>query len=712
MTDYLDEGLDELAAKSFDGLKIRLVIAVLVSALAMQVISPAAGFVWYGASVVQEAYSWLVSRRQGRGEIASKRLRAAYLLSLVTGCTVWMVLGGLFWVTGAPEGAAIAVTLWLSVIFFTQTNAYQSPIGFLVGGALPGLGMLAWVLVGPNPLHLNLIPVVGFLALALIFACDGVFRALAARQKFNQAQDLLSASEGKYRVLADNLTDVISMTDTAGTKLYVSPSMAKVLGYAPEEWFAGERHQSLHPEDAAWLPALVRQFAATGGEMTQQYGGQHKDGRYIGMETSFSLVAPEKEGDLTKILTVSRPIEARKALETELVEARRRAEDAAAAKSEFLANMTHELRTPLNAIIGFSEVLRRSSRLADEDKRHVSLVHDASLALLELVTSILDFSKLEAGGVELEAHTFDPVAPPRAVLDLLAGQAEAKDIWTSLETRGEVRPLVGDDGKIRQVLLNLVSNARKSTHAGGVTVRVVQSPVDESRDRLRIEVADTGIGIPANQIEHLFDRFTQADASVSREYGGTGLGLAICRRTIEFMGGEIGAFSEPDRGSTFWFELTLPWAETLAEAAPAPSTEAPERPVRLLLVEDVAVNRELIQTLLQPFDIEIETAEHGQAALDALGARSFDLVLMDVHMPVLDGLSATRAFRALGTTPARMTPIVAMTANVLPEQVEKCLEAGMDDHIGKPISPAALLQAISRWSEGRDPAADGLRARG
>lgn len=440
--------------------------------------------------------------------------------------------------------------------------------------------------------------------------------------------------------------------------------------------------------------------------MTQQYRVRHQDGRYVWMETNFSLIAPETEGGPSRVLTVSRPIDARKALETELVEARHRAEEAAAAKSDFLANMTHELRTPLNAIIGFSEVLRRSNRLANEDKRHVGLVHDASLALLELVTSILDFSKLEAGGVELESHPFDPVAPARAVLDLLAGQAEAKDIWTSLETEGQIRPLVGDDGKIRQVLLNLVSNALKFTHAGGVKVRVIQSASDDGRDLLRVEVADTGIGIPAHQIEHLFDRFTQADASVSREYGGTGLGLAICRRTIEFMGGTIGAYSEPDKGSTFWFELTLPWTESLDQTTEHATHDTPDRPLRVLLVEDVAVNRELIQTLLQPFDIEVETADNGQAALDVLSTRAFDLVLMDVHMPVLDGLSATRQFRASALPAARTTPIVAMTANVLPEQVEKCLEAGMDDHIGKPISPATLLQAIAKWSEGREAAVE------
>jgi len=424
-------------------------------------------------------------------------------------------------------------------------------------------------------------------------------------------------------------------------------------------------------------------------------------------------VPAETDSDLPRVLTVSRPIDARKALEKDLVDARRRAEDAAAAKSEFLANMTHELRTPLNAIIGFAEVLRRSTRLAKEDTRHVSLIHNASLALLELVTEILDYSKLEAGGIELEAHAFDPAVPPRAVLDLMAGQAEAKDVWTSLETEGDLRPLVGDDGKIRQVLLNLVSNGLKFTHTGGVTVRVLQSPLDETTDRLRVEVIDTGIGIPAHQINHLFDRFTQADASVSRQYGGTGLGLAICRRTIECMGGDIGALSEPGKGSTFWFELTLPWTQALSEPTPVTETiETPDRPIRLLLVEDVAVNRELILTLLQPFDIDIETADNGLEALKALETQSFDLVFMDVHMPVLDGLSATRTYRDSQAPAAQTTPIVAMTANVLPDQISRCLAAGMDDHIGKPISPPTLLRAISKWSQGRDLASEDALATG
>jgi CheY-like chemotaxis protein len=231
---------------------------------------------------------------------------------------------------------------------------------------------------------------------------------------------------------------------------------------------------------------------------------------------------------------------------------------------------------------------------------------------------------------------------------------------------------------------------------------VSQKPAFEGQQRLRVEVADTGVGVPADQIDHLFERFTQADVSVSRRFGGTGLGLAICKRTIELMGGELGAESHEGRGSTFWFEVTLPVAANYAKPAPAAIEETVlERPLRLLLVEDVAVNRELVETLLRPFDIKIVMAENGQQAIEAVERERFDLILMDVQMPVMDGLTAARLIRNMIDPQARATPIVAMTANVLPEQIRKCLDAGMDDHLGKPISPARLLEVLSQWSEGR-----------
>jgi CheY-like chemotaxis protein/anti-sigma regulatory factor (Ser/Thr protein kinase) len=318
---------------------------------------------------------------------------------------------------------------------------------------------------------------------------------------------------------------------------------------------------------------------------------------------------------------------------------------------------------------------------------------------------VLDFSRLEAGAVELDPAPFDPAAEAAAMVELLSDQAAAKGLTVTLRTEG-LGLLTGDARRLRQVLLNLLSNAVKFTAKGGVTLSLTGSDAGDGARRLRVEVTDTGVGIPEGQLAHVFDRFTQADASVSRRFGGTGLGLAICKRLVELMGGQIGVTSVEGDGSTFWLEVALPIAAALASEAEAEDVATLERPVRLLLVEDVAVNRELVKTVLAPFDIEIETAEDGVQAIEAFRQNGYDLVLMDVQMPVMDGLTATRRIRALPMPAAATTPIVAMTANVLPDQIARCVEAGMDDHLGKPMKPADLLSAIARWtSQPREGAA-------
>jgi CheY-like chemotaxis protein len=352
--------------------------------------------------------------------------------------------------------------------------------------------------------------------------------------------------------------------------------------------------------------------------------------------------------------------------------------------------MSHELRTPLTSVIGFSGLLQQSAALPETERRYADRIGTASEALLAVINDILDYSKLEAGAVQMEARAFDPRALALAAAAMVEGQCEVKGLTLAVVVDPDLpAALTGDEGRIRQVMLNFLANAAKFTATGQVTLEA-----SWSGERLRVAVTDTGIGIAAWKIDTLFERFSQADNSTTRVFGGTGLGLSISRRLVEMMGGEIGAESRTGEGSTFWFEVPLTPAEAMAnDDRGEDETTSPEG-LRILVADDAAANRELVVAILAGLGVAVETVEDGAQAVEAARTGAYDLILMDVHMPVMDGLDATRAIRAL-TGETSQVPIIALTANVQPEQVVRCREAGMDDHVGKPIQVAELLRAIT-----------------
>ncbi|MFO1414198.1 MAG: ATP-binding protein [Burkholderiales bacterium] len=548
----------------------------------------------------------------------------------------------------------------------------------------------------------------------------------------NQTPEALAAlreSAVRFRLLTESVADWVFWDDPAGRPLFVGGNVEAITGYPPESFMRDRdfMNRIVFADDReAWL-AHRRDMERPGtGEGEIELRIVHRagdvrwiehhcrplfdqDGRYAGRCGSNRECTRRKRAELD--LRASR--ETLAGMIPELASARDEALAASRAKSQFLANISHEIRTPLNAITGMSYLLART-RLSPQQVERVDKIVHASRHLLEIVNAVLELSKIESGHFELSAADLDLRAIVDEVIGMVASDASAKSIDLRNEASALPLRVCGDRTRIHQALLNYAANAVKFTETGSVALRY--GVVEEAPDSvlLRFEVQDTGIGIDPAALPRLFAPFEQADSSTTRRYGGTGLGLAITRRLAHLMGGDAGVTSTPGVGSTFWFTARL--ARTSEEAsdagqsrarAPAVAPEAALRRrhggKRVLLAEDDPTNAEVILELTGLADLRVDLVGDGAEAVTLAGRQRYDLVLMDLQMPNLDGIAAAR--RIIASTGTAAPPILALTANVFPEDRTRAAEAGMVDFIPKPIEPESFFATLQRWLDGR-PASD------
>ena len=531
----------------------------------------------------------------------------------------------------------------------------------------------------------------------------------------------LRESEECFRLTSNSIKDALILLSGEGEIIFWNKAAEQIFGYTADEAMGRILHDFLVPERYR-LPMAegLKAFANTGQGLFLGMGIElsalRKGGQEFAIELALSSM--NTQGKWIGIGLV-RDISERKQVEAELaahrdhlehlVESRTQdllvakeaAEAGSVAKSAFLANMSHEIRTPLNAITGMIHILRRSGLTAAQDDK-LGKIEIASNHLLEIINNVLEISKIEAGKFVLQTVPVHIETLFENIMSILGQKAHEKGIELITEMTPLSCPVYGDESRLQQALLNLATNALKFTDQGHVRLRVSEESQTETTVTVRFEVEDTGIGVSPEQQPRLFSAFEQADNSMSRKYGGTGLGLAITKKIAELMGGRAGMTSAVGKGSTFWFSATLIKAAPQTEETVGSRMDDAEATIRqtlqgkrILLVEDEPINREIAQALLEDVGFAVDLAEDGAKAIEQARANTYDLILMDMQMPHVNGLDATRQIRQLAVGGA--VPIIAMTANAFAEDRKQCLEAGMNDFIAKPVSTSLLYQKLCMW---------------
>ena len=508
-----------------------------------------------------------------------------------------------------------------------------------------------------------------------------------------------------FRSLVTGSTDLVLLLGADGCR-YASRSLSRMVGRPERELLGNGFEQFVHDDDREPLAQARR----TGEPRSIPLRVRNEAGEWRELEAHVTDLRADRH--LRGVLLNARDVTERNRASAELEAAHDKAVEASNMKSAFLANVSHEIRTPMNGVLGMNELLL-DTQLSGEQRDYAEQVARSGEQMLALINDILDVSKIEAGQLELDVGDFDLHDAIGQACSVAAVQAANKGLRFEVAIADDVpREARGDSRRVRQVLLNLVANAVKFTAEGSVTVRAsVCRGAPAEGELVRLEVVDTGIGIDPAIAEQMFEPFTQADASTTRHYGGTGLGLAIVRELVELMGGSVGCESEPGAGSTFFFELPLGAAEADArparprEGAASPPASLWARPPVVLVVEDSPVNQVVAVRTLERCGCDAEAVGDGQQALAALSRRSYDAVLMDCQMSGMDGYEATVELRRREAGGPR-TPVIAMTALVMAGDIERCLAAGMDDHVSKPIRREELVATLQRWIAPQDAPVD------
>jgi PAS domain S-box-containing protein len=534
---------------------------------------------------------------------------------------------------------------------------------------------------------------------------DALKAEMAVRKNIEEE---LHEGESTFQILLESASEGIVIVSQQGIIKMVNARLVSLFGYSRMEML-GQPIEMLIPKRLAKQHVqhrinFIDQPRNRPMGTSLDLAAQRKDGNEFPVDISLSYVQT-RQGLL--MMAFIADVTERKQIEMDLAQARDQAMESSRLKSEFLATMSHEIRTPMNSIIGITDLLIETGLDAEQEKL-AKLVKDSGADLLNIINDILDTSKIEAGKLRLESINFDLRAEIEIVTAIMSAKVKEKQLVLTTQVEADVpRHVNGDPGRLRQILINLLNNAIKFTMKGTVELHIALETLEDRQATIFFSVKDTGIGIPAVVQNQLFQPFMQADGSTTRKFGGTGLGLAICRKLVGLMGGRIGVDSQDGIGSTFWFTVSY----ELANKDEAPKTvqtgpsKVPYLPCqqtgkftsKILLVEDNEVNTLIALKILERLGYCADRVTNGLEALEALRQHPYRLVLMDCQMPVMDGFDATRAIRALEQKSGSHVPIVAMTANAMIEDREKCLLAGMDDYISKPVDRNSLALILEHW---------------